>query len=161
VFSPDERYAVTYSNFYGLQVRDAVTLRVLRGTPSQSTTIYWGRSLDISADGSIIVVQSDQGPRLYDFETLEPIGDPYPHEGWGPDGPSATYAHDVDWLATNVGDSVVVLDIDPEMWEANACLLAGRNLSRDEWQHYGFTEPYRLTCQQWGEPTGTIGQTAT
>jgi hypothetical protein len=97
---------------------------------------------------------------LYDFESLKPIGDAYPHDVYDPLGPAATYAHDVDWLATSVGDQVVVLDVDPDMWESNACLLAGRNLSRAEWEQYGFTEPYHQTCPQWGEYSNTPETTA-
>ena len=151
VFTPDGSFAVTYSSVQGLEIRDPDSLEVLRWVPAESTTIFWGRALDVSADGSVIEIETLDGPRLYDFESLSPIGDPYPHEGWDTGGPAATYAHDVDWLATNVGDQVVVWDVDPDMWEANACLLAGRNLSRAEWEQHGFTEPYHQTCPQWGE----------
>ena len=151
VFTPDGKLAVTYSSFQGLEIRDPDSLEVLRSVPAESTTNFIGRALDISADGSVIEVETRDGPRLYDFESLKPIGDPYPHERIDNHGPAATYAHDVDWLATSVGDQVVVLDVDPDMWESNACLLAGRNLSRGEWEQYGFTEPYHQTCPQWGE----------
>ena len=161
VFTPDGRFAVTYSSFQGLEIRDADSLAVLRSAPSESTTNFFGRALDISADGSVIEVETLDGPRLYDFASLRPIGDPYPHERFLTHGPAATYAHDVDWLATSVGDQVVVLDVDPDMWESNACLLAGRNLSRDEWEQYGFTEPYHQTCPQWGEYPATAETNAT
>jgi hypothetical protein len=98
---------------------------------------------------------------LYDFESLRPIGDAYRNDRFDIHGPAATYAHDVDWLATNVGEYVVVLDVDPDMWESNACLLAGRNLSRAEWEQYGFTEPYHQTCPQWGEYPTTPETNAT
>jgi serine/threonine protein kinase/DNA-binding SARP family transcriptional activator/WD40 repeat protein len=157
VFTPDGGYVVTFSGFRGLEIRDPDSLAVLRSASAVLTTPtrFLGRSLDISADGSVIEVETPDGPRLYDFESLSPIGDPYPHDVYSPLGPAATYAHDVDWLATSVGDDVVVLDVDPDMWESNACLLAGRNLSRAEWEQYGFTEPYHQTCPQWGEYTTT------
>ena len=151
VFTPDGKFAVTYSSFQGLEIRDPDSLAVLRSVPSESTTNFFGRALDISADGSVIEAETPDGPRLYDFESLTPIGDPYHHDMFSSQGPAATYAHDVDWLATSVGDYVVVLDVDPDMWESNACLLAGRNLSRAEWEQYGFSEPYHQTCPQWGE----------
>jgi hypothetical protein len=162
VFTPDGRFAVTFSGFRGLEVRDADSLAVLRSVSEQLTTPtrFLGRSLDVSADGSVIEVETPDGPRLYDFESLRPIGDPYPHDVFDSQGPGATYAHDVDWLATSVGDQVVVLDVDPEMWEANACLLAGRNLSRAEWERYGFTEPYHQTCPEWGEYATTTETSA-
>jgi WD40 repeat protein len=150
VFTPDGRFAVTYSSFQGLEIRDADSLAVLKSVPPESTTPFFGRALDISADGSVIEVETPDGPRLYDFESLRPIGDAYRNDRFDIHGPAAAYAHDVDWLATSVGDQVVVLDVDPDMWESNACLLAGRNLSRAEWEQYGFTEPYHQTCPQWG-----------
>ena len=34
---------------------------------------------------------------------------------------------------------------------ARACLIAGRNLTRDEWNTYLPRQPYRKTCDQWPE----------
>jgi WD40 repeat protein len=46
--------------------------------------------------------------------------------------------------------------IAPERWIENSCGRAGRNLTRAEWEKFGFTEPYRQTCDQWPlEPTET------
>ena len=110
----------------------------------------------------MIEVETPDGPRLFDFESLRSHRRPLPPRAIvDTRGPAATYAHDVDWLATNVGDQVVVLDVDPDMWESNACLLAGRNLSRREWEQYGFTEPYHQTCPQWGEYPTTPETSAT
>jgi hypothetical protein len=41
------------------------------------------------------------------------------------------------------------VDIDLESWQAQACKMAGRNLTRTEgWQFIG-NQPYRSTCSQW------------
>jgi hypothetical protein len=46
-----------------------------------------------------------------------------------------------------VHDGVNVWDIDPEHLRAAACVLAGRNLTRTEWDTYvGALGPYRKTC---------------
>ncbi len=36
--------------------------------------------------------------------------------------------------------------IDPSRWEAAACSIAGRTLTRDEWTLYVPSEPYRPAC---------------
>jgi hypothetical protein len=42
-----------------------------------------------------------------------------------------------------------IWDLDVAHWEAAACAIAGRNLSRTEWSEYLPDEPYRMTCPQW------------
>jgi hypothetical protein len=45
-----------------------------------------------------------------------------------------------------------VWDLDPAHWRAAACLEAGRNLTKAEWDLY-LGGDYRRTCPQW--PAGT------
>jgi hypothetical protein len=94
--------------------------------------------------------------------TLQPIGDPLPAGalsgqlaggGWGwlleatPDGKR--------FLTQEVGPTLgpVLWDADPADWAATACRIAGRNLTRAEWDQYFHGRPYRVTCPQW--PPGT------
>jgi hypothetical protein len=49
--------------------------------------------------------------------------------------------------AVATGDGIVAWDLDPASWELAACRLAGRNLTRGEWDRYlGDLAPYRATC---------------
>jgi WD40 repeat protein len=41
---------------------------------------------------------------------------------------------------------VQVFPIDPQAWEARACRIAGRNLTRDEWDEVLPGRPYERTC---------------
>lgn len=41
---------------------------------------------------------------------------------------------------------VVLWDVTAEFWKANACRMANRNLTSEEWQRYFRDEPYRKTC---------------
>jgi hypothetical protein len=44
-------------------------------------------------------------------------------------------------------------DLDLATWKQRACDIAGRNLSREEWDLYlPAGTPYRATCSEW--PTG-------
>ena len=56
-----------------------------------------------------------------------------------------------DWF----GGPVVVWDLDPDTWEEQACLAAGRNFSLFEWQQFFPDDAYRVTCSQW--PSGLGG----
>ena len=46
-----------------------------------------------------------------------------------------------------LGD-IIVWSLDPAVWKQRACEVAGRNLTRAEWQRYLPDEPYRATCPQ-------------
>jgi len=49
-----------------------------------------------------------------------------------------------------VDGSLIFWDLRPASWEAKACALAGRNLTRDEWGQFVVGD-YRRTCPQWPE----------
>jgi hypothetical protein len=36
-------------------------------------------------------------------------------------------------------------------WLSRACDIAGRNLTREEWNTYFAAQPYRKICAQWPE----------
>ena len=42
-------------------------------------------------------------------------------------------------------------NLDPAVWKDRACEVAGRNLTRTEWQRYLPDEDYRVTCLQFPE----------
>jgi hypothetical protein len=81
---------------------------------------------------------------LWDATTLEPIGT------------RMTIARSAGWLAganadgtklvIETDDGAVLLDLDPEHWETLACRIAGRNLTRAEWNQYLPGREYHRTC---------------
>lgn len=51
-------------------------------------------------------------------------------------------------LATTTGTAI--WSLEPLEWEQAACRLAGRNLTRAEWQrHIGALAGYRATCDEY------------
>lgn len=102
-------------------------------------------------DGDLVMTTSDTGDQssvqLWDATTTASIGEP------------ATQAHGAGILARSPdGMSAVagsdrgiaqVWHVDLSEWKATACRIAGRNLTRAEWERYLPGEPYRASCAQW------------
>jgi WD40 repeat protein len=50
-------------------------------------------------------------------------------------------------LLASVGNSVTVWNVDPKFWRERACQLAGRDLTKSEWQEYIGTQlSYKAVC---------------
>jgi WD40 repeat protein len=50
-------------------------------------------------------------------------------------------------VLASVGNSVTVWNVDPRFWKERACQLAGRDLTKEEWQEYiGTLLPYGAVC---------------
>jgi WD40 repeat protein len=96
-----------------------------------------GASIGFCVQGQIV---------LWDVESQKPIGNPIIVDGdaiykvvFGSDG----------IMGTASSSSVILWEMSPSAWAKSNCWRAGRNLTRDEWVQYGFTEPHRKTCEQW------------
>jgi WD40 repeat protein len=83
---------------------------------------------------------------LWDVPTRSTIGNAVPGPVAGrnaaasftPDGHSIVVVSD-----TGAG---WVWDVEPSDWLARACQVAGRNLTRQEWQEFLPDRPYHATC---------------
>jgi hypothetical protein len=99
-------------------------------------------AIGATPDGRWLVVAAASGGfRLYDLIGGQPVGDRFPTVGansvWAV-GALPEFAS---------GDGAAVLwDLDPASWADKACAVAGRNLSRPEWDRHLPGEPYRPTC---------------
>ena len=86
---------------------------------------------------------------LYDVATGVRIGQPIVI----PDDESNLLAFSIDGTTLAIGGradaGIKVWDLDPEHWVDAACQVAGRNLTRQEWEtNIGDLAEYRPTCPQ-------------
>jgi hypothetical protein len=95
----------------------------------------------------LLVNAADDTLRVYDIPTRTPLGVPVET---GESDATAALRGDGLLAAAATGDGIVTWDLDPAHWETAACQLAGRNLTRDEWDRYiGGLAPYSQTCPQY------------
>jgi WD40 repeat protein len=111
-----------------------------------------GFVLDVafSPDDELLAVASASGVTLWDVATRQRIGvldgRTTPNRmAFAPDGSSLATT----WYAND--NLIIVWDLDLRSWRRRACAIAGRNLTRTEWEQYVGAEPYRRTCRQWPE----------
>jgi WD40 repeat protein len=95
---------------------------------------------------------SSGGLRLWDTATQQLIGAQFP----GGDGQWGTVAFTPDGrylLVVFTDGSAYRWPVSVEGWEAHACAVAGRNLTKEEWHRYVGSRGYQSTCPMF--PPGT------
>jgi DNA-binding SARP family transcriptional activator/WD40 repeat protein len=117
-----------------------------RGAPLTGLTGF-ADTVSLAPDGSTAVGADAAGTvLLWDVPTRSTIGDAFPGPVAGrtaaayftPDGHSVVVVSD-----TGAG---WVWDVNPPDWLARACQVAGRSLTRQEWQELLPDRPYHATC---------------
>jgi WD40 repeat protein/DNA-binding SARP family transcriptional activator len=126
---------------------DVVVVDVVTGEMSPVRPAHEGfvESITFAPDGATFVTTGQDGTvKLWDkatwrvLDTIEPFG--------------ANHRVRASFVAPNrlliVDDTGGILEWDPrpDRWEAYACSVAGRNLTKAEWAEFVPGEPYRVTC---------------
>ena len=103
-------------------------------------------SLAFHQDGDVLASGSENKLiALWNMNPPQLIGGPFT----GSDGAVTGLAFSPDNSILYSGsDAGTISQWDIEAWKQLACRLAGRNLSRAEWEQFFLNEPYRATCDQ-------------
>jgi WD40 repeat protein len=143
-FTPDGRYLVGGSFSGWARLWSAKTGRpagqVLAG-PAGGVA-----GLAVSQDGQTLAVGGADGSvRLYDLRTLQPIGSPLPGVPYRLAAPEFTPDGAYLFAITDAGRAYR-WDVRPSSWARDACAVAGRTLTRTEWQAALPGRPYAPAC---------------
>jgi DNA-binding SARP family transcriptional activator/WD40 repeat protein len=124
---------------------DLKTLKPMTELPGARGEV---NSLQFSEDGSVLLATSnDQTASVYDIASGIRIGDPI--QSSAPFLYPAFLRHDGKALAVTDLTGVAMWDLDPDHLREAACRVAGRDLTRREWDTYlGDLGTYRSTCSQ-------------
>jgi WD40 repeat protein len=117
-------------------------------TRSRSITASagWVSSLDFDRTGEILVTGGTDGTtRHIDVESRVLIGSPLPgfdnvleNAELTPDGRRVIVVYET--------GSGFVWDVDPALWKRHGCAVAGRDLTRAEWDQFLPDRDYRPVC---------------
>lgn len=116
-----------------------------------SVRLDGARVQDIEFDerGNVLVVRTTDAAHVIDVASRVALGGPIPTGRPDPDEGLAVSPDGLEMaIATTAGTAT--WSLDPLEWERAACRLAGRNLTRAEWQrHIGALADYSATCDQY------------
>ncbi len=148
-FSSDGQTVVTGGIDGSVAIWDAKT-GSLRAEP-QNVHEGVANSIEFSSDGQTVVTVGDDSVAFWDITSGLPLTDSI-----------FIVPNGVEDIATNHDSSTIVFtgkeghvffwdfSRDPrEIWREKACLLAGRNLTQEEWQEHMGDRPYQKACPEY------------
>jgi WD40 repeat protein len=144
LFSPDGRYLVLGGMSGSVRVWSTRTWRP--ATAGVQTQAGEALHLAISLDSRLLAVGGSNGAiQLFDLDSQQPLGSPLP----------ALPKRRVAPLFTPDGNHLLVVtdggrayrwDLRPAAWARHACDVAGRRLTRAEWNEELPGRPYKPAC---------------
>jgi WD40 repeat protein len=143
-FSPDGRRLVLGTHDGVAQIYDGHTFKPL----SRPLLGHAGFILtaDFSPDGRTLATSSSDGTvRLWNVATGSPIGKPLPGEPATEVG-AAFVLGGTRLAAVYDGGRGYLWDLRPTAWARRACAVAGRTLTRSEWEETLPDRPYDPAC---------------
>jgi WD40 repeat protein len=133
-------------------IKDIEHIQPLGGTGKDNAG---AESVVFSADGKRLASASwDNTVRLWNAENGQPLGAPLK----GHEAPvlNVAFSSDGKRLASASMDNTVnIWDTDPRSWQQRACVIAKRNLTRQEWRRYIGDQQYHKTCPDLPGPDDT------
>ena len=140
-FSPDGKVLAVGESSGDVEIWNVATRRPIGNPLSGQKKVD---ALDFDPSGRMLVTMSDDGDlRLWDVATQKLIGGPIPVSAGGG---TAEFFPDGTHVLADFGSTGVVWNVDPVAWEARACRVAHRDLTREEWNDFLGRRAYRPVC---------------
>jgi WD40 repeat protein len=145
-FSPDGKLLATGS-IGVITLRDART-----GEPVRTLRIPDGynAALAFSPDSSKLALLAHDGIEVWNIVTGTEVGTGLPGaspQAQTPGGPgNLRYTPDGQLVVVNPNGLATIWNVDPAAWNAAACTIAARQLTRTEWTRFVGTKPFAAVC---------------
>jgi WD40 repeat protein/class 3 adenylate cyclase len=153
-FSEDDQILATGGGTGVVRFWDAATGAADGGASGHAVlaNACWVESLEFTPDGRTLLTSGcDGSARLFDASSRQEIGSPL--QGPGNESNSAVFSPDGRRVFVAYrGGLGFVWNVTLGAWKEHACTVAGRNLTRAEWERYLPERPYELVCP--GLPAG-------
>jgi WD40 repeat protein/class 3 adenylate cyclase len=147
-FSADDRILATGGGTGVVRFWDAATGAADGAASGHAVTANacWIESLEFSPDGRTLLTSGcDGSARLYDASSRQEIGSPL--QGPGNESNSAVFSPDGRRIFVAYrGGLGFIWNVTLGAWKEHACTVAGRNLTRAEWERYLPERPFELVC---------------
>ncbi len=145
-FSPDGRLLATGTP-------GVITIRNARsGQPVRTLSIPNGYNgaLAFSPDGTRLAVLAHDGAEIWDIQAGTEVGTGLPGaspQAQTPGGPgNVRYTPDGHLVIVSPAGLATIWNVNPAAWDAAACTIASRQLTRAEWARFVSTQPYARVC---------------
>jgi WD40 repeat protein len=146
-FSPDGSLLALSGHDGTLLFFDAVTMRPAGPPLSLTSSIL--ADITFSPHGDLLLVQDLKAANhIVDVRERARVGDPIPgSSGTPPEFGLNSFSTDGKTMLLPSPQGARLWDLDPPDWVRDACTLAGRNLTHEEWHHYfSAFGAYHTTC---------------
>jgi WD40 repeat protein len=141
-FSPDGKLLGVGDTSGNVEIWNVAKRQVV-GSPLGSQNVAVD-TVGFDPTGRTMVTMSDDGNlRLWNVATQKLIGAPIPVSTGGG---TAEFFPDGTHVLADFGSTGVVWNVDPTAWEAQACRVAHRELTRKEWSDFLGRRKYRPVC---------------
>ena len=118
----------------------------LESIPGAGSSEMWGETLFFTPDGSMLALKTGSTMTVWDLSRMQRLDEPIALPafaqalGFGADPRKLL-------LAVPSTRALIELDLNPESWAAEACRLAARRLTAEEWARYVSRDlAYRAYC---------------
>ena len=99
-----------------------------------------------SPDGRTLAVSHDNGAvALWDVDSQQPIGSPLPGRP-GKLGDGALHARRQPPFAVHENGTAIRWEVDPATWRRQACVVAGGDLTPEQWERIVPEQDYGSAC---------------